>query len=235
MSPDWSAKEEPVPYAKLDNPQSLNLYAFVLNHPTTGIDPDGHDGGFIQAANQSWIKVHDITNSTVEQLQLAGLATATPQQSKVQRLINAQNGAMDNPSYAPNTPTEGTTHCNQGSNNIATATGMDTTGVLSDSHGNALTANAQISNLADPKNGYRTVTPGEAQQLANSGTLVFGTQVHNPHGQIATIRPEGVPGDNPRGRSGPLLANIGVFNGVAHQSAVFTPVHGAIVYYAPNQ
>jgi hypothetical protein len=27
MSPDWSAKVEPVPYAKLDDPQSLNLYA----------------------------------------------------------------------------------------------------------------------------------------------------------------------------------------------------------------
>ena len=26
LSPDWSAKAEPVPYAKLDNPQSLNLY-----------------------------------------------------------------------------------------------------------------------------------------------------------------------------------------------------------------
>ncbi|MES2394020.1 MAG: RHS repeat-associated core domain-containing protein [Acidobacteriota bacterium] len=25
VSPDWSAKEEPVPYAKLDDPQSLNL------------------------------------------------------------------------------------------------------------------------------------------------------------------------------------------------------------------
>ncbi|MGD0830887.1 MAG: RHS repeat-associated core domain-containing protein [Terracidiphilus sp.] len=26
MSPDWSAKATPVPYARLDNPQSLNLY-----------------------------------------------------------------------------------------------------------------------------------------------------------------------------------------------------------------
>src|SRR5271166_5223638 len=25
MSPDWSAQEEPVPYAKMDDPQSLNL------------------------------------------------------------------------------------------------------------------------------------------------------------------------------------------------------------------
>jgi len=33
LSPDWSAKAEPVPYAKLDNPQSLNLYAYVLNNP----------------------------------------------------------------------------------------------------------------------------------------------------------------------------------------------------------
>jgi RHS repeat-associated protein len=43
MSPDWSAKQEPVPYAKLDNPQSLNLYAYVLNNPLTHVDPDGHD------------------------------------------------------------------------------------------------------------------------------------------------------------------------------------------------
>jgi len=43
MSPDWSAKQEPVPYAKLDNPQSLNLYAYVLNNPLDKTDPDGHD------------------------------------------------------------------------------------------------------------------------------------------------------------------------------------------------
>ena len=32
-SPDWSATPQPVPYAKLENPQSLNLYAYVLNNP----------------------------------------------------------------------------------------------------------------------------------------------------------------------------------------------------------
>jgi len=42
LSPDWSAKAEPVPYAKLGNPQSLNLYAYVQNNPLTGVDPDGH-------------------------------------------------------------------------------------------------------------------------------------------------------------------------------------------------
>jgi len=48
MSPDWSAKAEPVPYAKLADPQSLNLYVYVLNNPMTGIDKDGH------CASGSW-------------------------------------------------------------------------------------------------------------------------------------------------------------------------------------
>lgn len=42
LSPDWAAKIEPVPYAKLDDPQSLNLYAYVRNNPLTRFDPDGH-------------------------------------------------------------------------------------------------------------------------------------------------------------------------------------------------
>jgi len=42
MSPDWAAKAIPVPYAKLDNPQTLNLYAYVGNNPLSRRDPDGH-------------------------------------------------------------------------------------------------------------------------------------------------------------------------------------------------
>ena len=42
LSPDWSAKAEPVPYAKLDDPQSLNLYSYVRNNPLSRIDADGH-------------------------------------------------------------------------------------------------------------------------------------------------------------------------------------------------
>jgi RHS repeat-associated protein len=43
MSPDWSVKIEPVPYAKLGNPQSLNLFSYVLNNPIALADPDGHE------------------------------------------------------------------------------------------------------------------------------------------------------------------------------------------------
>ena len=42
MSPDWSAKPEAIPYSKLDNPQSLNLYSYVGNNPLSRFDDDGH-------------------------------------------------------------------------------------------------------------------------------------------------------------------------------------------------
>jgi len=42
ISPDWSAKEEPVPYSKLVDPQTLNLYSYVQNNPITRFDVDGH-------------------------------------------------------------------------------------------------------------------------------------------------------------------------------------------------
>src|SRR6185312_7932810 len=42
LSPDWSAKAEPVPYSKLGNPQSLNLYGYMRNDPLGRVDPDGH-------------------------------------------------------------------------------------------------------------------------------------------------------------------------------------------------
>jgi RHS repeat-associated protein len=44
LSPDWSAKYEPVPYAKMGDPQSLNLYAYLMNNPLAGVDADGHCG-----------------------------------------------------------------------------------------------------------------------------------------------------------------------------------------------
>jgi RHS repeat-associated protein len=62
MSPDWSAKEEPVPYATMDDPQSLNLYAYVRNNPLTRVDADGHWGcqgsqeGFCSPAAQDGMR-----------------------------------------------------------------------------------------------------------------------------------------------------------------------------------
>jgi RHS repeat-associated protein len=52
MTPDWAAKPTNVPYASFGNPQSLNLYGYVKNNPTTVGDPDGHcpDACMLEAA-----------------------------------------------------------------------------------------------------------------------------------------------------------------------------------------
>jgi RHS repeat-associated protein len=42
MSPDWTAQADPVPWAELGNPQTLNLYAYVGNNPLSRTDPFGH-------------------------------------------------------------------------------------------------------------------------------------------------------------------------------------------------
>jgi RHS repeat-associated protein len=46
LSPDYvddGLDPAPVPGAKFENPQSLNLYSYVLNNPLTSTDPDGND------------------------------------------------------------------------------------------------------------------------------------------------------------------------------------------------
>jgi len=42
ITPDWAAKATAVPYAEFADPQSLNLYTYVRNIPTTKVDADGH-------------------------------------------------------------------------------------------------------------------------------------------------------------------------------------------------
>jgi hypothetical protein len=42
MSPDWSQDPDPVAYADLENPQTLNLFGYTHKNPLSGTDPDGH-------------------------------------------------------------------------------------------------------------------------------------------------------------------------------------------------
>jgi RHS repeat-associated protein len=45
ITPDWAAKATAVPYAEFTDPQSLNLYTYVRNIPTTKVDAEGHCPG----------------------------------------------------------------------------------------------------------------------------------------------------------------------------------------------
>jgi len=42
ITPDWAAKATAVPYAEFSDPQTLNLYSYVRNIPTSKADLDGH-------------------------------------------------------------------------------------------------------------------------------------------------------------------------------------------------
>jgi RHS repeat-associated protein len=77
LSPDWSAKEEPVPYAKLGDPQSLNLYEYVGNDPLGRVDADGHCCEWAQQKLQQakqWVDTHP---RTVSALKAAGTGALT--------------------------------------------------------------------------------------------------------------------------------------------------------------
>ncbi len=49
-SPDWSERPQPVPYADFEDPQTLNLYAYVRNNPLLMADEDGHCATICTAA-----------------------------------------------------------------------------------------------------------------------------------------------------------------------------------------
>ncbi|MFN8007240.1 MAG: RHS repeat-associated core domain-containing protein [Terriglobia bacterium] len=57
MTPDWSVKPQPVPYADLTNPQTLNLYSYVINNPLNRTDPLGHDWFYVDE-KWKWQKGH---------------------------------------------------------------------------------------------------------------------------------------------------------------------------------
>jgi len=63
MSPDWAAKAEPVPYAKMDDPQSLNLYAYVMNNPLSGVDANGHASEDAFNPSGHFNSLRDFTNN----------------------------------------------------------------------------------------------------------------------------------------------------------------------------
>lgn len=74
MSPDWSAKVEPVPYAKLDDPQSLNLYSYARNNPLRNVDLDGHcDSSANATAATRCQKLSDLHASNAYQTKLKAL------------------------------------------------------------------------------------------------------------------------------------------------------------------
>ena len=127
-------------------------------------------------------------------------------------LIAAQNAAMANHAWAQSQ--NGTTYCNFATLSVGRATGVP----LSSLRGSA---NDVFKKLAAPGSGYHRVTAEQAQSLADDDQFVVAAEPHAGHGHVATVRPEGVPGDPHPAGSGPLVANVGVDQTVKHVSKAF--------------
>jgi len=99
MSPDWAAKEQPVPYATFDDPQSLNLYSYVKNNPLIRADADGHCGDGEDGTCSKTLSVTQVTNIVVNETQSlhgSDVTLSDAHQSVAHAIINGDNAKGDN-------------------------------------------------------------------------------------------------------------------------------------------
>ena len=97
LTPDWAAKATAVPYAHFGNPQSLNLYSYVVNNPVTTGDPDGHapPGPYRSASGMGDNDTNvDIFNQDVEQ-HPANQAAAEQEKKPEKKDGSAQNTSQN--------------------------------------------------------------------------------------------------------------------------------------------
>jgi RHS repeat-associated protein len=176
LSPDWSAKEDPVPYAKLTDPQSLNLYSYVENNPMDRFDPDGHQCDTCKKV-WNWLTTsHNNANSTNTQTESAGPLTvkasaATGQYTPtIPSKTNPAVGAQVSGSVASTTINEGshaTTNVNALTANAGANAGLSLGG------GKGLGANASASASGYVLSGTQTV------QFSIAGVTITGSATGN--------------------------------------------------------
>jgi len=71
-SADWSTAPQAVPYAKLEDPQTLNLYSYVRNNPLATADADGHTEYYTPTG-------HHIGNDGIDNGKVVVTTTQSPQ------------------------------------------------------------------------------------------------------------------------------------------------------------
>jgi RHS repeat-associated protein len=70
ITPDWSETPQPIPYADISTPQTLNLYAYVGNQPLSHVDLDGHCGTNVACWGQ-------LSKPIIQKADVVRVATAT--------------------------------------------------------------------------------------------------------------------------------------------------------------
>lgn len=80
QSPDYDDMyddPEPIPYAIMGNPQTLNLYSYAGNNPLSNIDPDGHDCIYATGVGSGFVvKSGDCISDTDSGIYVNGTVTS---------------------------------------------------------------------------------------------------------------------------------------------------------------
>jgi hypothetical protein len=164
MSPDWSAKAEPVPYAKLDNPQSLNLYAYVNNNPLRMADKDGHSAdACANSSAQSCSVSVDAKNK---------IATVTETNQSVKNNTDKAGNVVSTTVTTTTTTTTVTTGVNAHVEGATQTTSSTTVSLNSD--GTKTTTNGPTQTTQLNTNQLIQQNPGRVSELTNDFSPSIG-------------------------------------------------------------
>ena len=104
VNPDWSETPEAVPYASLDDPQTLNQYAYLRNNPLGRRDSDGHccDATDVLGLGREVFGAPDIDSKVVGGiLILAGVALGANDPDVQEAAGRVRNFVLEHPIDSP--------------------------------------------------------------------------------------------------------------------------------------
>ena len=182
MSPDWSAKVMPVPYATMGDPQSLNLYSYVRNNPLTGVDADGHcdkNGMLCQA--WTWLTSNHSASASASATAAQGSASngplsATAKMGTAQASASASYGTNTSVS-AKGSATLASTTINEGTHST---TQVDSHTVTADAHaGVSLGGDKGLSASAGAGAGAYVLSASQTETITLGPITITGSASGN--------------------------------------------------------
>jgi len=200
LSPDWSAKEEPVPYAKLDDPQTLNLYDYVRNNPVTRVDADGHVAGVDDAAEatvaavvigaialEAGVQAYNRSPEGQRSLNTFTSGVSESFSSSVNSVKSTISGWFSKKSAPPPPPGKATT-----GPKAADAPGVSAGGQATDAHGNKVgpSGDVQVNKTkSTTREGARNKALGEGSGAVEHATPTVGAPHFHPTGADGEKKP----------------------------------------------
>jgi hypothetical protein len=185
VSPDWSARPVPVPYADLSNPQTLNLYNFGQNNPMSTRDPDGHcpDGVCINIAAKPPAQIDHLAKATPQVMIGQAKALVNTVTSTANIAVNvATHGGTYIPGTTPEIPQLKPTNEAQAAGMITMNGALATTGVVTGGVAIVdLTSTVRAASVIDATSVMHFTSDAGVASITDSGGLLrAGTYVTTP-------------------------------------------------------